>query len=99
MALDGGPHANRILVRDSLTHLWADPDLAGLLDREPLDELSAAERQEGHALWSEIDALIRARSSHQLRGRGTGVLRDWPALIITVHFTLTTASASRRPRR
>ena len=62
-ALNGGSHADCVLVRDSLTHLWADPDLAGLLDREPMDELSAAERQEGHALWSEIDALIRRAKS------------------------------------
>ena len=30
--LDGGPHADRLLVRDRLAHLWADPDLAGLFD-------------------------------------------------------------------
>ena len=70
--INGGSHADCVLVRDSLTHLWADPDLAGLLDREPMDELSAAEHQEGHALWSEIDALIRRRSSHQLSGGRTG---------------------------
>ena len=57
--LDGGPHADRVLVRDRLTHLWADPDLAGLLDQESLDELPPAERQECRALWGEIDALIR----------------------------------------
>ena len=57
--LDGGPHADRVLVRDKLTHLWADPDIAGMLDQESLDELPPAERQECRALWGEIDALIR----------------------------------------
>ena len=57
--LDGGPHADRVLVRDRLTHLWADPDIARMLDQESLDELPPAERQECRALWGEIDALIR----------------------------------------
>ena len=61
--LDGDSHADRVLVRDRLTHLWADPDLARLLDRELLDELPPAELQEGRALWREIDALILAQTN------------------------------------
>ena len=37
--LDGGPQADRLLVRDRLAHLWADPDLAGLFDPDALDKL------------------------------------------------------------
>jgi hypothetical protein len=43
----------------NLAHLWADTDLAGLLDQEALDQLPPAERQECRALWGEIDVLIR----------------------------------------
>ena len=57
-ALDGGPQADRLLVRNRLTHLWADPDLAGLFDRDALDKLPPAERQECRALWAEVDSLI-----------------------------------------
>ena len=62
MALDAVRTLDRILVRDSLTHLLADPDLPGRWNREPLDELSWAETP-GRSLapWSEIDALIRRR--------------------------------------
>ena len=38
---------------------WADPDLAGLLDREALDRLPPAERPESRALWGAIEVLIR----------------------------------------
>ena len=57
-ALDGGPQADRLLVRDRLAHLWADPDLAGLFDHDALDKLPPAERQECRTLWGEIDSLI-----------------------------------------
>ncbi len=57
-ALDGGPHADRLLVRDRLAHLWADPDLAGLFDRDALDKLPPAERLECRTLWGELDSLI-----------------------------------------
>ena len=57
--LESGPHADRVLVAKKLAHLWADPDLAGLLDPESLDQLPPAERQECRALWGEIDTLIR----------------------------------------
>ncbi len=61
--LDGGPHAERLLVAQKLAHLWADPQLAGLLDREDLDLLPPAERQECRAMWDAIDIQIR-RSDH-----------------------------------
>ena len=57
--LDGGSQADRVVVRERLMHLCADPDLAGLLDPESLDGLPPAERQAGRMLWNEIDALIR----------------------------------------
>ena len=57
--LDHGAAPDRIEVWDQLTHLWTDPDLAGLLDQESLEELPPSERQEHRALWGEIDALIR----------------------------------------
>lgn len=57
-ALDGRSEPDRILVRDRLTQLWADPDLTELLDPGSPAEQSPAERQECHALWSEIDTLI-----------------------------------------
>ena len=47
------------VVSQKLAHLWADLDLAGLLDQEALDQLPLAERQECRALWGEIDVLIR----------------------------------------
>jgi hypothetical protein len=49
----------RGVVSQKLAHLWADPDLAGLLDQEAMDQLPPAERQECRALWGEIDVLIR----------------------------------------
>ena len=57
--LDRGPHADRVLVAQKLAHLWADPDLDGLLDHEALDRLPPAERQECRALRDAIDVLIR----------------------------------------
>lgn len=56
--LDQGSQTDRIVVRNRLVRLWADPDLAGLLDGGSLDELPPDEQQKCRALWSEIDALI-----------------------------------------
>ena len=58
-ALASGPPADRILVARKLAHLWADPQLDGLLDHASLDRLPAAERQECRALRDAIDILIR----------------------------------------
>jgi serine/threonine-protein kinase len=57
--LDGGNPADRLLVRNSLTHWRADPYLAGLRERSALDKLSADERQECLALWDEVTAVLR----------------------------------------
>jgi serine/threonine-protein kinase len=56
--LDSGSQPDRLLIKPRLAHLWADPDLAGMLDQASLGELPPPERQECQALWSEIDALI-----------------------------------------
>ncbi|MGO9463665.1 MAG: protein kinase domain-containing protein [Isosphaeraceae bacterium] len=56
--LDNGPPADRVLVAQKLARLWADPDLAGLLDQEALDRLPPAERQECRALRNAIDVQI-----------------------------------------
>ena len=57
--LDGGPHADRFLVAQKLAHLWADPQLDGLLDREAMDRLPPAERRNAATLRDAIDILIR----------------------------------------
>ena len=43
--LNGGTHADRILVAQKLARLWADPQLDGLLDSEARDRLPPAERR------------------------------------------------------
>ncbi len=57
--LKSGPPADRVLVAQKLAHLWADPNLSGLLGQEALDRLPPAERQESRALWGELNVLIR----------------------------------------
>jgi hypothetical protein len=57
--LENGPEEDRALVRQKLAHLWSDPDLAGLFERDALNKLPTAERQECRALWADIDTLIR----------------------------------------
>jgi hypothetical protein len=42
-----------------LAHLWADPNLAGALDREARDQMPPAESRDSRALWGETDVLIR----------------------------------------
>ena len=61
--LDRGPPADRLLVAQKLAHLWADPQLDGLLDHEALDRLPPAERQESRTLRNAIDVLIRRAQS------------------------------------
>ena len=63
-ALESGPPADRVLVAQKLASLWADPDLAGLLDQEALDRLPPAERQECRALQDAIDILIGRARNH-----------------------------------
>jgi serine/threonine-protein kinase len=57
--LDNGPAGDRVLVARKLAHLWADPDLAGLLDPKSLGQLPAAERGACRALRDAIDVLVR----------------------------------------
>jgi serine/threonine-protein kinase len=60
--LDGGTAADRAKVRDRLTRWRADPDLAGLREPSALDRMTAEERDECVALWTEVNALLnRAR--------------------------------------
>jgi hypothetical protein len=46
------------LVDTKLPHWKADPDLAGILDREAIDKLPDEERQAWRDFWSEVDALL-----------------------------------------
>jgi serine/threonine-protein kinase len=55
----GLPQA-RPVVRQTLQHWQADPDLAGVRDAEELAKLPAAERAAWRALWADIDARLRA---------------------------------------
>jgi serine/threonine-protein kinase len=57
--LDSNSSADRILVRNTLTHWQADPDLAGLREASVLDTLSSGERKECLAVWQEVTSLLR----------------------------------------
>jgi serine/threonine-protein kinase len=57
--LDSGSRAERILVKNTLTHWRADPDLAGLREPSALEKLSADERKECLALWQEVGAVLQ----------------------------------------
>jgi serine/threonine-protein kinase len=56
--LDGGNAADRELVRQRLTNLQSDPDLAGLRDSVALEKLPVEERTEWDALWKNVDVLL-----------------------------------------
>jgi serine/threonine-protein kinase len=56
--LDSGSRAACDVVTKLLTHLQADPDLAGLREPNALEKLSADEREECSALWKDIAALL-----------------------------------------
>ena len=49
----------RATVRLVLEHWKADPDLAGVRDEAELAKLPEAERQAWHALWAEVEALLK----------------------------------------
>jgi serine/threonine-protein kinase len=57
--LDSGAAVDHVLVTNALTHWQADPDLAGLREPGALDKLSAEERKEWLALWTDVEALLR----------------------------------------
>jgi serine/threonine-protein kinase len=68
-ALESGPEADRLLVLRRLAHLWADPDLDALFDRDALDKLPPPERAEWRVLWGDVDALSRrAQALYAARG-------------------------------
>jgi hypothetical protein len=58
-ALDRGPEADRVLVRQRLAHQWTDPDLAVLLDPDSQAKLAPADGQEARKLRDDINALIK----------------------------------------
>jgi serine/threonine-protein kinase len=60
--VDTGTPADRIQARKALSQWPEEPDLAELRESDALDRLSADERKECDALWSEVaDLLNRAR--------------------------------------
>ena len=57
-----GTAADRIQAEKALSQWRENPELAALREPDALDRLSADERKECNALWSEVAALItRAR--------------------------------------
>jgi tetratricopeptide (TPR) repeat protein len=58
-AHDGGSAQVNTQVRQELRHWQADPDFAGLRDREKLDTLSETEQQQWRLLWADVNALLK----------------------------------------
>jgi serine/threonine-protein kinase len=56
--LDAGDPQARSVVAQDLRHWQADPDLAGVRDRDALAKLPADERRAWAALWKDVDALL-----------------------------------------
>jgi serine/threonine-protein kinase len=54
----GSPQTRKDLAQD-LTRWKQDRDLVGIRDPEALARLPEAERKEWHALWSEVDSLLK----------------------------------------
>ncbi len=60
--VDTGTAADRIQAEKAMSQWREEPDLAELREPDALDRLSADERKECNALWSEVAALLnRAR--------------------------------------
>jgi serine/threonine-protein kinase len=57
--LDAGNAQARSVVIQTLQHWQADPDLAGVRDRDALAKLPADERRALEALWKDVDALLK----------------------------------------
>ena len=57
--LDSGSELDRDLARKMLTHWQVEPDLAGLLESNESDELSADERKDDLALWHDVDVVLK----------------------------------------
>jgi hypothetical protein len=51
--------ADRAAVRQTLQHWQADPDLAGLREREALKKLPAEEREACAKLWADVAELLK----------------------------------------
>ena len=58
--LDAGDAQARSVVAQNLQHWQADPDLAGVRDRNAIEKLPADERRAWEALWKDVDALLKA---------------------------------------
>jgi eukaryotic-like serine/threonine-protein kinase len=57
--LDSNQPADRDWVQGWMNHWQQDPDLAGIRDQAAMVKLPEAERKEWHALWGEVDALLK----------------------------------------
>ncbi len=57
--LRSGPPQDRTLLRATLEHWKADPDLVNIRTAEALAKLPDPERKEWQSLWAEVDALLR----------------------------------------
>jgi hypothetical protein len=55
---DRAPPREREAARKTLSNWRVDRHLAGLRDPDPLWNLPQAERDEGRAIWSEVDCVI-----------------------------------------
>lgn len=60
--LEGGSAADRELVKQTLAHWRADPDLAALREPELLDTLPSPERDECNAIWTDAEILAKRLS-------------------------------------
>ena len=57
--LDSGSELDRNLAKKMLTRWRVEPDLAGLLEPNASDELSADERKDYFALWHEVGVVLQ----------------------------------------
>jgi serine/threonine-protein kinase len=57
--LEAGNEQVRAAVAQHLQHWQADPDLAGVRDRDAIEKLPAEERRAWEALWNDVDVLLK----------------------------------------
>ncbi len=57
--LDSGDARARPLVRETLEHWRADPDLAGVRDPAAIRSLPAGEQSAWQSLWADVDRLLK----------------------------------------
>ena len=60
--LDSGDAQSRSVVAQNLQHWQADPDLAGIRDRDAIEKLPADERHGWEALWKDVDVLLKSET-------------------------------------